>query len=73
MNIKRPVAGGTSDQIFNLVTGLDLTGSDRTQSRPALLRLRLLSSRPGLPATNFTPKRSHNRSLGRNFTSQVPA
>jgi hypothetical protein len=64
MKIKRPVAGGTDSRIFNLVTGLSLTGSDRIQTPPALFRLRLLSSRPGFPATDFTPKRSHSRNLG---------
>jgi hypothetical protein len=66
MKIKRPVAGGTASRIFNLVTGLNLTGSDRTPTPTptALFRLRLLSSRPGFPATYFTPKRSHSRSLG---------
>lgn len=64
MKIKRPVAGGTSDRIFNLVTGLNLTGNDRIQVPPALLHLRLLSSPRGFPNTNFTPTPSHNRSLG---------
>jgi hypothetical protein len=65
MNLKRPVAGGTSNRIIDLVTGLDLTGGDRTQARPTLFRLRLWSLRPELPATNFTPRHSRNRSLGR--------
>jgi hypothetical protein len=65
MNIKRPVAGGTARRIFNPATGLSLPGSDRTQDLSALFPLRLPSLRREIPATNFTPRRSRNRSLGR--------